>query len=102
MEEFNMVVPPSHSIITIDEEETNVGSESVNEINSSRNPNRIIESSASFNNFVLQPLNFNTKSDVWNYMKRLFKKNDSQTIAVKQAVGRVVCVPCFRNDKIKR
>lgn len=99
-----MDVPFSQSIITISEMEINAESESANETNSSssRNPNRIIESSASFENFVLQPLNFNTKSNVWNYMRRLFKKTDSQVIAVKQAIGRVVCVPCFRIQMIKR
>lgn len=54
-----------------------------------------------FSKFVLQPASKSTKySEVWSYFKRLFERNENNTIApVKKAHNRVVCVECFKKKK---
>lgn len=71
-------------------------------LHGSQNSDRIVEKSEKFNDLVLENLIGNTKSPVWNHFKRLFKKQSDKIIPVKQMVGRVVCVPCFKKPFIKR
>lgn len=66
------------------------------------NIDRIVAKSTAFESFDLENLTTNTKSAVWSYTKRLFTKKNGKSVAVRRMVGRIVCVPCFKNGIIKR